>query len=831
MERLPSDLRYALRQLRRTPGFALIVVLTLALGIGATTAIFTLLYDVMLRPLPYRDAGRLVVIEEVVAEFRDIYPRLPVNANHLYRWQRDGRSFASMALIERRSVPLGGGGHPEQVEVAAATPGLFAVLDTGPELGRAFAAGEAEPGGDRVVVLMNPLWRTRFASDPRILGKTVTLNGSPYTVVGVMPAGFHLPLPSGLAGAFSDQSRPIGALIPLALSRESLAAEMGDFDYLGLARLRDGASLEQAGAEINALQHGISASLAADERGTLSAVLTPFQDVLVDHQRTPLVVLLGAVAGLLLVGCVNVTNLLLSRAVGRRQQLAVAQALGATRLRMLTMAVREAAVLAALGGLTGIGLAAALVPVLGRYLPPALDLGGRLHLDWAGAACALLLAGGAALVAAAAPASMVSPAGPISDARLAGESRGGRRLRRTLVGLEVAVSVSLVLTAGLVTASLIALTRIDRGFDTDRILTADLNLPAQSYPDVQARRVFYRRVLERLGSLPGLEHAGLVSHLPLAGDSWIDMIRVPGDARPIMQLPSEHLRWVSPGYLEAIHLPVVRGRSLAEDDEGRRLAMVSERTAHALWPGKDPVGQRFIRAGNAGEAFTVIGVVRDARTISLAEPDPMMVYLPYWYRSDLSGGLVVRTREQPAAIADAVRRTIWSVDPGVSVPRVRVMGGLVADSVANRRIEMDLLVVFAVSALLLAGLGIYGVVSCSVTEREREIGLRLALGAQRSKIYRLVLGEGLAPVAAGALGGILAGFGVARIFASLLFGVTPWSPAFPAAAVLVLLGVGASACLLPARRAAGLDPAEALRAEQAAWGSRTANRGRPGRVS
>jgi predicted permease len=818
MERLLKDLRHALRQLRKAPGFALTVVLTLALGIGATTAIFTLLYDVMLRPLPYRDADRLVVMEEVVAEFRDIYPRLPVNANHFVNWERNSRTLKSMAVLQQRSMPLGAGGHPQQVEVVAATPGLFAVLDAGPELGRAFSAEEGQSGHDRVVVLMNSLWRTRFESDPAILGKTISLNGYPYTVVGVMPQAFHLPLPAGLAGADTDQSLPVGALIPLAFSGDELAEAMGDFDYLGLARLKDGVGVDQASAEINALEHRISKALPADQKGTLSAVLTPFQETLVGHHRTPILILLAAVAGLLLVGCVNIANLLLSRAVARRQQMAVAAALGARRIEMLGMAMRETVVLAAAGGLLGLGLAAALVPLLQHYLPPALDFRGPLHLDWVGAGCALLLAVGAALVAGAVPAWMISRTEPgavlHSESRLASESRASKRLRHILVGLEVAVSVVLVLTTGLVATSLVELTRIDRGFETEHILTAEINLPASSYSSGQAREAFYRRVLERLDGFPGLEHAGFVSHLPLSGDRWIDMIRVPGDSRPIMQLPPEHFRWISPGYLEAIHLALVRGRSLTAADEGKPLALVSERTAHTFWPGKDPVGQQFTRGGLNGQApFTVIGVVKDARTISLAEPDPMMVYVPYWYRSDSSGGLAVRTRMEPAQIADALRRTIWSVDPEVSVPVVRLMGGVVADSVSNRRFEMDLLLVFAVSALVLAGLGVYGVVSCSVVQRQREIGLRLALGAQSGNIYGLILREGLGPVLAGALAGISIGFGTERMFHSLLFGVSPYNPLIAGGAVVVLLAVGSAACLVPARQAAGVDPIKTLRAE------------------
>jgi predicted permease len=366
---------------------------------------------------------------------------------------------------------------------------------------------------------------------------------------------------------------------------------------------------------------------------------------------------------------------------------------------------------------------------------------------------------------------------------------------------------------GLVTASLYRLLNVDHGFAAERVVTAMVDLPSKAYSETQMRFVFYRTILERLAQLPGVERAATVSELPLSGDRWVDMIRVPGDARPIMQLPTEHFRWVSPGYLETIHLPLIAGRFLSATDEGKNYAIVSELAARTLWRGKNPVGQQFNRGGNNEKPFTVIGVVGNARTVSLAAPDPMIVYIPYWYRNDTTAGLLVRTRQNPATVVDAIRKTIWSVDPEVPVLAVSTLGGVVADSVANRRFEMDLLLLFAVSALLLAGLGVYGVVTYSVVQRQREIGLRFALGAQRQNIYGLVLRDGLAPVLAGALAGVAAAFACERIVGSLLFQVSPYDSVIATSAVCVLLSVGLAACLLPARRAASVDPMEALRRE------------------
>jgi predicted permease len=813
-----NDLKLALRQLRKSPGFALTAVLTLALGIGATTAIFTLVYDVMLRPLPLPQPDRLVRIEEKAAEWSAMYPTLPVSANHFTFWEQHSNSFAAMAVMSEYPMPLGADGRPLLVDVLLATPGIFPVLAVQPWLGRGFAAEEAQPGHERVTVLTYNLWREQFGRDKGIIGRTVKLNGYPYTVVGVMPASFHMPPTESYSEGDSTNKISLGALIPMAFSKDQLDEAMGDLNYFGLARLKPGVSVAQANAEIDAEQHAISVSLPADEKATLSAVLTPLQEELVGASRRPLGILLGAVAGLLLVGCVNIANLLLARAAGQRQQMAVAAALGASRAEMLRMAMRETVVVAAMGCALGILLAMAIVPAMQRHLPAALDFRGELHLDWAGMGCALALAAIATMLAGAAPAWMVSRTAPQevlhSESRLATESRGSKRMRGALVGVEVAVSVALVLMTGLVTASMVKLLRQDRGFDTGRTMTATVELPRESYPNEQKRAEFYREALPKLNALPGVEHAALTSVLPLGGDGWGDIAQLSGDTRPWTQLPGESWRWVSPGYFDAIRLPMVEGHSFSMGDWGRNEAVVTELTAKTLWPGRNPLGQQFRRSGATGEEpFTVVGVIADARVIALAKPDPMMIYVPYWFRCDSGANLVVRTSQDPATMADAIRKTIWSVDAGVPVPEVRTLSGVVADSVANRRFETDLLLLFAASALLLAGLGVYGVVTYSVVQRRREIGLRLALGAQRVNIYGLILQDGLLPVAVGSVAGIAIAFASARLVGSLLFQVSPYDPGIVTGAVCILLVVGTAACLLPARRAAGVEPMEALRSE------------------
>jgi predicted permease len=816
---LLQDLRHATRSLVKAPGFAFTVVLTLALGIGATVVIITFAYDVMLKPLPFADADRIVTINEKVAEWSNLYSTLPVSANHFTFWQEHNRSFDSMAIMEQGPVPLGASGHAQQVETLWATPGIFPVLKVQPMLGRTFTAAETQPGHETVAILSYDLWQEQFGGDHAALGKTISVDGFPYSVIGVMPPAFHMPSveTSSRIGS-SKRELPVRLLAPLTLSKERLAEEMGDLNYFGLARLKPGESVAAAGAELNALQHTIATKLPADEKATLSAQITPFQETLVGDNRQPLMILLGAVAGLLLVGCVNVTNLLLGRAVSRRQQTAVIAALGAGRIEMIRVALRETIVLAALGGGLGVTLAAAIVPVMQRYLPPALDFRGHLHLDWVGVGCALLLSVLVTLSAGAAPVFMVSRSAPQealqNSSRLSGESSGSLRFRRILVATEAAVSVALVLTTGLMAASLIKLMKVDRGFTTERTITAAINLPSESYGNYQKRAAFYRELLERLNRLPGAEHAAFTSILPLTGNGWGDAARPSGDSRPATQLPLENFRSVSPQYFPAIGLPILAGKAFGESEWGKNLALVSERTAKALWPGKDPIGQQFSRGDPATEKpFTVVGVVANARTISLDEPDPMLIYVPYWYRVEPGAGVVVRTRQDLSGVAAMIRNAIWSIDRSVPIPDVRTLGGVVADSVANRRFQMDLLFLFALSAVLLAALGIYGVTTYSVVQRQREIALRIALGAQKKSVYALVVREGLTPVVAGSLAGVGVALAGAHLLRSLFFEVSPYDPLLLSGAVGLLLCAGIAACLLPASRAASVDPMTVLRAE------------------
>lgn len=807
------ELRLSLRSLRKSPIFTLTTLLILAVGIGATTAIFTLVYNVLLKPLPYAEASRLVVIEERVAEFQSMYPTLPASANHFEHWQRNARGFEAMAAMEMRTWPMGTGAQPVQVSVLQSTAGIFPTLRAVPALGRIFTAQDDQPGHERVIVLLDNLWRSQFNADPQIVGRTVQLNGYAYQVIGVMPRGFYLPVLNDVITGSSATVAP-QAIVPMAFDAETLAERMGDFNYVALARLRGGVTGPAAQAELNSLQHGISATLPADSYATLSSAVTPLQTMLVGNNRKPMLILLAAVAGLLLVGCANIANLLLARALGRRREMAIAAALGAGRGALTMQALREIFPLAAGGCLLGLLLAAWMIPFLQRYLPTSLDFRGPLHLDVAGAACAVVAASVSMLLAGLIPALIGMRQSPQqalrSESRSSSESRASKRLRASLVTLEVTASVALVLVAGLLTTSLMRLMHVERGFSSEQVFSAKLRLPYNAYRSMQAREAFYRAVQTSVAQMPGVSAAGIASCIPLLEDEWVDMVRLPGDTRPMMMRPAEHMRWISPGYAETLRLPLLEGRMLSASDEGKNFAMISALTARTLWPGRSAIGRQFYR-DDMEAPFTVIGVLGDARTITLAKPDPMMIYVPYWTRANASAAVLVRTKLPSAALTEALHRTVWKIDPSVAIPTVRPLSGVAEDSAAAARFAMDLLIVFAIAASILATLGIYGVVAYSVAQREREIGLRVAVGARPRDIMTMVLSQGLRPVLAGIAAGVLIAFASGRLLASQLYNTSPYSPSVTLATVAILLALGVVACGIPALRIATIDPVRVLR--------------------
>jgi putative ABC transport system permease protein len=792
-----QDLRVAVRGLRRSPGFAAVALATLAVGIGATAAIFSVVDRVLLRPLAYRDPQRLYVVHEAEPRVSRIASRMPVNAVHFGEWRRAARSFESMALIDGYSANLTGSGDPERISIARVSPSLFPMLGVTPQLGRTFLDEEDQPGRDRVVLLNDRLWRTRFAGDPGIVGRTVMLDGQTYEVVGVLPRGFRFPNLSQLYAMSIAGDQP-QAWKPFGL-QDAERSPIGDYNYVCIAALRPDATRAAATADLNAIQAKIAAGLA--DKTELQAVLVPLKDQITGRARTGIELVFGAAALVLLIGCVNISNLLLSRA---------------TRWRLIRQMLAESVVLSTAGGLGGAWIAYAGVRALAASAPLDLPRVDELQVDLRILLMTLAASLMCGLVFGLAPAWRSAATDPQESLRgvravAAGAQTG--RLRAVLVGIEVAFSALALSVGGLLLHSFVNTLRVNGGFDRDHVVAISLNLPDRRYPDIAERSAFIRELLRRSASLPGVVSAGVSNMLPLGGVGYNNVLHVEGRKESDAELLIADIRIVNPEYFPTMGIPVRSGQVFSETDQQRRLAVVSDRTARVLWPGEDPIGRRF-RIGAADSApIEVTGVVGDIHGVSLTNAPAMTVYVPYWQRSRPQVRLAVRTSLDPPAIGAALREVVRSIDPELPVPAPRSMAEVVDDSVAEQRFQMRLVLAFGAAAVLLASIGIFGVVSYSVLQRTAEIGIRMALGARPERIRAMVLAQNLRPVALGLLAGVAAGIATGRLLQATLFGVSALDPVTLSGVVLILTGVAGAAAYLPARRATQVDPIGALRAE------------------
>ena len=816
LESLAQDIRYGLRQLRRSPGFTAVALLTLALGIGANTAIFSMVNCVLLRPLGYREARQLYLVREIIPELSQTYPTLPANLPNFRVWQRDCHSFEEVALVGGSAMTLTGYGEAKQVSGAMVSSNVFHVLGIEPELGRTFLPEEDAPGKDHVVILTHAFWRARFNTDPGIVGRSLTFNGTPFQVVGVLPASFRVPKATQF-GQMVGIPSSVKYFKPLGLDAKQFSP-LGEFDYGAIARLRPGISPAQALAELNVIQARIAKQ--ANSGVSLRAQLIPLEDVVVGTARRSLLLLLAGVGAILLIVCLNLANLLLVRAPARMREAGIRTALGASRTRMARQLLTESASLAILGGILGIGIAYLGVQWLVAVAPSSLPRLDEVHVDgrvlWFAAVVSLLTG----IIFGTIPAWRVSRAEPQETLKASAititESRSTRRLRQSLVGLEVTLGTLLLLIAGLLTTSVVRLLAVDKGFNAEHVLAVDVSLPSWSYTKLPQKERFYENVLAQARTLPGVTAAGWISRLPLQGQENVDDINVPGRLAPGGQAPVANYRYVSPGYFQAMGIQLRQGRLIEAADRDLNVALVSESVAQKIWPGENPLGKQFRPGDDERSQVQVIGVVADVRLVALDEPPLMMVYLPTgsprsWQGSNAS--LVVRGAVPPTALAAAVRGAIRAVDSGVPITDLRPMGEIVSESVALRRFQMGLASLFASFALLLAALGIYGVVGYSVARRRAELGLRMALGAQVSDLRNLVLREGMSPVIVGWAAGVLASWAVVRLIRSLLFGVTALDPVTLASVTVVVLLSAVLACYLPAARATKVDPMVALRYE------------------
>jgi len=814
MTRAIQDLKYGLRVLRKNPGFSIVAVLVLALGIGANTAIFSVVNAVLLRPLPFEDPSRIVHVWHVPPPKQ--FPgmtRFSVSAANYTDWQRENHVFDKMAIFSGASMNLTGGGKPEFVRAASVSSDFFAVLGTKPLLGRTFVQGEDQLGHDHEVVLTYTFWKSRFGGDRSIVGRQITMNGEPYAVVGVMGPEFTYP----------DWEQKLWK--PLAWTPKE-AAVRGEHHSIVMARLRQGVDIKQAQAEMSAISDRLARQYPEDDKDW-GALVVPLREDIVGDVRPALLVLLGAVAFVLLIACANVANLLLARALARNKEIAIRSALGASRTRLLQQLLVETVILALAGGLAGLVVAKfgidLIVHVLGQQLPRSTEI----TLDGTVLAFTLIISLLTGIVAGLVPAWRLSKAN-VNETLKQGMGRagdsGGNRTRAALVVCEVALSLMLLAGAGLMIRSLWNLRGSNPGFDPHGTVTASLPIPGKKYKSPQEEINYWDRLLGRLRALPGVESAGVVDDLPFNGGSHQPIAIEGRPVVPMSEQPEVDVRVISTGYLRTMHIPVLRGRDFTESDgaEHPGVILISQAMAQRFWPGEDAVGKRLTLTFAPGKIREVVGIIGDVKLDGLDQPDKnSAIYVPLaqlevppsgeWHSFGLD--LVVRTSTPPGDLLPAVTNGIHEIDPEQAVLHTMTMEAFTDESISQQRFNMLLLATFAGLALVLAAMGIYSVLSYAVRRRVREIGIRMALGAQLRDVLRLVVFEGMKPALVGLGIGVIGALLIGRVMASLVFGVKTTDPATFASVSALLAGVALLATAVPAYRATRVDPMRTLRDE------------------
>jgi putative ABC transport system permease protein len=809
-ELIAADVRYAFRTLRRNPGFTIVVLLTLALGIGANAAIFSVVNGVLLRPLPYRDADRLMVIWGDLK--RPGLNDIPASAGEYVDYRDRSHAFEQVAAYDTVGFNLTGGGEPERVEGAVVTTTFFALLGASAQVGRTFAAAEDQPGRDDVVVLSHSLWTRRFSANPAIVGRTIPVDGRPTQVVGVMPAAFQFP------------DRSIEIWKPFLLDAEALSDNnRGSHGYTALARLKAGISRQQAQADLNVVTAAFKADHPGNYRNGFGATLRPLQQEIVGDTGRPLMVLLGAVAVVLLIACANVANLLLARAASRRKEIALRTALGASRGRLVRQLMTESVLVSAIGGLIGLGLAAWGVDLLIASAPDSIPRIQEVGVDARVAGFTALVSLATGLLFGLAPALRASRA-PLNDALKEGGRAGGGVhgfAGRALVVSEVALSLVLLIAAGLLIHSFTRLQDVAPGFDSSRLLTFRLSLPESRYTTFQKGQSFFDEFFTGLRRSPGVRSVGAINALPFSGLGGSRTFHIEGreEKRPEDQT-EEQLRIVTDGYFAAMGIPIVAGREFTDRDalNQPRVAVVNDAMAKKHWPHESPIGKRVSFSTNEPHWYEIVGVAGNIKHRALEAADRPELYVPY--RQPLFAGwtvrpmyVIARTSADPASTVAIARHEVARVDRDQPISDVRTMDERIGRSLSSRRFNMVLLALFAGLALTLAAVGIYGIVAYSVTERTHEIGVRVALGAQRRDVMAMVVGQGMTMTIVGTAIGVAASAALARLMSSLLFGVSAVDPATFVGIPLLLIAVALAACYVPARRAMRVDPLQTLRSE------------------
>jgi putative ABC transport system permease protein len=818
MHTLFQDVRYGFRMLVKNPGFTAVAVITLALGIGANTAIFSVVNSILLRPLAYPQPQQLVILNHN-------YPKLDLKASVSaigYTHYRDNaKSFENIAATSFWPANLTGAGDPERLTGMTVSANFFPTLGVEPRLGRGFTAEENQPGRNRVVVLTDGLWRRRFGGDPAIVDQTIQLNGENHTVVGVMPAGFQF-------------GREIGQIIeifsPIAFTPDQMQTGRWRNEFLFVvARVKPGVAVQQAQAEMDSIAANVRQQYFgggdANDPQSWGLLLTPLGELVVGDIRPALIVLLVAVGFVLLIACANVANLLLARSSVRLKEIAVRTALGAGRGRIIAQLLTESVLLALVGGVLGLLLAYwgvdALLAMHRDLIPRSHEVGiDRMALGFTLGVS--LLTGVLFGLVPALQLSRTDLHETLKEGGRAGGAHVRAGFRNALVVFEVAVALVLLVGAGLLIKSFMRLQEVNPGFRPQNILTMQVSLPQTKYREPSQADAFYAQALENIRRLPGVESVGLSTSVPMSGQNSSGSFQIEGRQVPPGQMAPWGNRWFTNAtYFQTMNIPLVKGRYFEERDnrDAAGVAIIDETMARKFWPTEEPVGKRIsFQSDPQGNRIwrEVVGVVGHVKHKGLEGESPVQYYIPYNNRIPATiGGMyvVVRTATEPASLGNAVRAAIQSVDKEMPVFKVTTMERMVSDSMAQRRFALLLFGVFAAVALLLAAVGLYGLMSYSVTQRTHEIGIRMALGAQGPDVMKMVVRQGMALAGVGLGIGLVAAFGLTRLMKALLFGVSATDPLVFTVIALVLGGVAALASFVPARRATKVDPMVALRYE------------------
>lgn len=800
-----QDLRYGLRLIRKNPGFSAVVVLTLAVGIGANTAIFSVVNAVMLRSLPFKDPDRLVRLNESNPERG--WPTFSVSHPNFLDWRDQNQTFAAMAATTGASVNLGTAGEVEVVRGSAVTVDFLTVLGTSPLMGRNFLPEEDKPGGNtRVVMLTYGSWQKRFGGDPELVGKTVTLNDNIFTIVGVLPESF----------AWASGSN-FEILVPLA---PDPGRNRSDHRLMVIGKLKEGVSREQALADMNTIAAQLAEQYPESNKGWQVSGQSFYDWLIPEPIRRSLLLFLGAVGFVLLIACSNVANLMLARATARQKEISIRIALGASRWRIGSQLLVEALTLAMISGIAGLGVASLAIKALKAMSAgdvPRLD---EISLDGRVLGFSLLISLVTGVLFGLAPA--IHAARTNLNEMLKEGSRsvtGGRvrqQIRSTLVTVEVGLSVALLVSAGLLLRSFWRLQDVNPGFKADHLLTMRINLPRNRYEDNPRAWGFYKRLVEEAGALPGIQAVAVTSGVPMGGGNTATQVQIEGKP-PAADGSNSSADWriVSPGYFRTMGISL-RGREFDERDseDSQPVTIISEEMARRYWPDEDPIGKPVMLFSLGRKTYTIVGVAGNVRSLGLDSDPAPMVYASTAVAATWNPmNLVIRTGGEPASQVSAVRSTLGSIDPNIPIYDIRTVDELLSNSLGSRRFTMFLLGTFAAVALLLACVGLFGVMAYLVSQRTHEIGVRLALGARPGDVFRLIIGRGMALASAGSALGLAGAWAIGRFLESMLYQIKPTDPITLASAPLVLLAVALLACYVPARRAMKVDPMAALRYE------------------